>query len=327
MLSGNKLKKSDLSFVVQGPIIQNVTSRVTQSIRKYFNESVIIISTWPEQNLIGVEYDKLIINKDPGSFYRDDVNRILHNGNRQIVSTIEGLKAADTIFSVKIRSDIEFINTNLLDLLEKANTYQAYDSNWKFVKNRVLITNVTSVNPNKVEKIPFCPCDWIYAGFTSDLINIWSIPLFKEPEMTRWYETHSKPQTHPFPTSLALFQPEDFIWSSFIKKHRRINYNYLGDISGDNIEQSERSLANNLIIFNNKQLGIKCTKHPDSYLSLYRMYTHSDWYNLYARYCLCKKTNKVGFDNILSKTAFLYEKIYLTLSQILRKISRRILAG
>ncbi len=101
------INNADISVVVQGPVQarddrpmdEGITYRSLQSIRQYLPGAHIILSTWPDQNLQGLDYDELVICEDPGpNIYRylaDGTPGKLNN-NRQIVSSREGLKRVKT---------------------------------------------------------------------------------------------------------------------------------------------------------------------------------------------------------------------------------------
>ena len=109
-----------ISFIVQGPVINTeaiTTIQVVDSIRFFYPSAEIILSTWENENTTGIGYDKIVINKDPGCFQRND--GLLINVNRQIVSTYEGLKVAENNFVVKLRTDTKIISNGIFEVLSK----------------------------------------------------------------------------------------------------------------------------------------------------------------------------------------------------------------
>ena len=80
-----------MSVVVQGAIDKDYTSKCLASIRKYLPEAEIILSTWEGCDVEGLDYDNLLLNKDPGTsdLIRKYPFEHPNNVNRQIVSTIE----------------------------------------------------------------------------------------------------------------------------------------------------------------------------------------------------------------------------------------------
>lgn len=110
MTSPRPIEGHEITFVVQGPVQifdgrdqpENATELCISSIRKYFPDSTILLSTWHEQDLSGLDFDELVENEDPGPL---DYGPIRGNINRQIVSTRNGLQNVKTKWAAKIRSD------------------------------------------------------------------------------------------------------------------------------------------------------------------------------------------------------------------------------
>ena len=88
-----KIQSSEISVVVQGAIDQNNTPLCITSIRKYLPKAEIILSTWEGSDTENLDYDILVLNKDPGG-YRDICTKFVNNLNRQLVSTSNGIKKA-----------------------------------------------------------------------------------------------------------------------------------------------------------------------------------------------------------------------------------------
>ena len=109
----SKIKSKDISVVVQGAINSEVTPKCLESIRKYLPEAEIILSTWEGSDVVRLDYDKLILNKDPGGADCSRDGKGINNCNRELVSTFEGLKLANRKYALKIRSDIVFINNKI----------------------------------------------------------------------------------------------------------------------------------------------------------------------------------------------------------------------
>lgn len=288
----------DLSFIVQGPVYNainnskrlSVTCRALNSIRENFPEAELILSTWEGGNVDNLTYDVLVLNKDPGSEIMHP-SGVRHNVNRQIVSTMAGLKVASRKYIIKTRTDVVFTHNKCLDYLF---CYQKRSDDYRFTKERVLVASVTSVNPNKYLQFPYHPCDWFYFGLKEDMIDIFDIPFFPEPEFTHWFKTRECPINHPAYWTTARYAPESYLWYSFCKKHLDIKFDHLCDISNNNIEISERIFANNLVVLKPSQLGIVSLKNKYVYSYLYHMYTFTEWKRLYNKYC--QGTLPIGYD-------------------------------
>jgi len=282
----------EASFVMQGPVFGRVgdapEARYTQaglrSIRRYFPRAEVILSTWKECNrpefLEGLDYDQVVFSDDPGSCVKDDVTRTRHNGNRLIVSSAAGLQAATRRYAVKMRSDMILLHDGMAALVGR---YDRFDERYRLLRQRVLVSHVTTINPRRLVQLPHHVCDWFFCGLTEDLRNIFDIPLMPEPEWSRWYLSRPKPANDPNPTVLCRYMVEDYIWSSFVRKHRPIEHDYYCQISDAIVDDSERVIANNAVIATNQMLGIMAQKYPGIRAPhLLKCYTWLEWQTLYA---------------------------------------------
>ena len=129
------IDSSEISVVVQGAISDKFTKRVLVSIRKYLPKSEIILSTWKGSDVSDLDYDQLVLSKDPGTKILLN-NNIPLNLNRQITSTLNGLRKATRKFALKIRTDIELTSDSFLNYFNK---YNDYDYSYKFFQNRILM--------------------------------------------------------------------------------------------------------------------------------------------------------------------------------------------
>ncbi len=325
-----KINSKDISFIIQGPIQgtsfdryeNRYTFKLIESILNFFPQSEIIISTWEGQNAGELYYDKILYNKDPGSeiYIKKEgpLKNYRYNVNRQIVSTINGLKQSSRKYSCKIRSDLLFLDNSFLKYVDR---YKNYINDYHFLKDRVLIINSTSVNPRKNYKFSYHPCDWFYFGLTEDLIKIWDIPLCKEDREAIWFEFNKHPNIHPLKYSLARYQAEQYIWKSFVDKNIKLKFDNSCDLSDDNIEKSEKIFAQNVCILDTKRLGLKNQRHKIGRIQLFNMYTFKQWEKLYYReQKITKKYFFFDSDELINKIFYYYS---LTISKIYRKIIRR----
>ena len=63
------IDSKDISVVIQGAIDPIETKKCISSIKQYLPGAEIILSTWENSNLEGLEYDHLVLSKDPGAFF------------------------------------------------------------------------------------------------------------------------------------------------------------------------------------------------------------------------------------------------------------------
>ena len=278
------IEYKDISVVVQGAI-ENSTALCLESIRKNLPQAVIILSTWEHSDVDALAslYDKIVFNKDPGTIphYDDVKDNKSNNLNRQIVSTINGLKEAKTPYAIKIRTNFYFENVNFLQYFDK---YNAFNENLRKVKKKMLACTIYSRNP-KNKKKPFAMylSDFFFFGLTEDVYNLFNIPLMTDEEGFYFKENKAKKGRKSF-KDMNKFHPEQYIWLHFL------NYKYCENFMDNNdraIIDTQISFANNVVLLSPQQLGINSLKkrvfikgHPQS------CYSYYDWLCLYYRYCV-----------------------------------------
>lgn len=317
----------DISFVIQGPIQgksnepyeKRYTCKLIDSILKYYQGSEIVISTWEGEDTTDLFYDKVIYNVDPGSeiYIKEEgsLKNYRYNVNRQIISTINGLENSSRKYACKIRSDLLFLNGNLLNYVNK---FENIDKRYQILEDRIILTNVTSVNPNKNYKLPYHPCDWFYFGLTKDLIRIWDIPLCEEKIDAVWFEENERPAIHPLKYSLARYQAEQYIWVTFLKKVNNLHFVHSCDLSDENIKKSEIIFAQNTCILDLKRLGLKNQKHKISKAHLYNMYTYRQWEKKYLLYSKNMNAFRLDYESTINFLAFSFAKFKGYIKKILR---------
>lgn len=278
------IKTSDISIIIQGPIHESFCADVIERMKTNFIDSQIIFSGWHgDKKEIIPEDVMVVLNHDPGGLQISDNPVAYDSANRQIVSTLGGLRKANRKYAIKIRSDIFLEKTEWLKLFEK---YKNYDLNFKFLRSRVIVSSMFCVNPNKIP-LPYHPSDWFFFGYTEDLLHIFDIPLLTE-ENANWFK--GKVRNKYAYGWHCRFRSEQHIWTSFIGKHLELNFDHQNDIENDNIEISERIFANNTIIVDSEILGIQSFKYPsyieaDSARGFFSSnYYFFDWIRLYAKY-------------------------------------------
>ena len=186
-----KIPNKEITFVLQGPIIHEneVTRKSCESIKKYFPESKLILSTWKNSNSNNLNIDQKIESVDPGAnyYYYFNDNETLNNINRMITSSYNGLTSVKTKFSVKLRSDMYLQSNNLSKLLGIVNT-----SNCNYARKKIIIPSNMAINPDRELKLLFHPSDNFFAGISEDLIDLFDIPLMNNEQMTYFKNYKSK---------------------------------------------------------------------------------------------------------------------------------------
>lgn len=282
------VSSKDLTFVVQGYYDLNITNVVVESIREFFPDSEIIISTWNGIFVNDVSVDKVIHNNDPGSHFCDFGKTYL-NLNRQLVSSRNGILNASRDFIIKIRSDLKFTSSSIINLINRSlYEFNNYNLEFKILESRVLVADVTSVNPRLSKEMPYHICDWFYFGKREDIISLFALPNFNENEIANWFKNGNYPKNNHRIT-FTRFAPEQLLSFSYILTKFDFKFDHSYDISNGNILNSEMLIVNNFIIFSLHDLGLFSLKHKEfpRYVRS-QMYSFKDWKFLYNKLVLKK---------------------------------------
>ena len=131
-------KYKDMSVTLQGSVDQTDTPKCINSIRKWLPGAEIILSTWEGSDISGLDYDILVLNKDPGAVLMKEhlPKKKYLNVDRQIVSTQNGLKKATRKYALKIRSDLVLTTDNFLKYFDE---YQARGENYNLFERKILV--------------------------------------------------------------------------------------------------------------------------------------------------------------------------------------------
>lgn len=283
----------DISVVVQGPVVgspgdpydKRLTLQSLESVRRHLPQAEIVLSTWRASDVSGLPYDVLIESDDPGAVWCNatpDYPAPPYNANRQITSTRAGLLAATKPFAMKLRSDMALAGNGFLDYFGR---YTARAERWRILGERVVVCDVISRNPRRKYPYPFHPSDWFHFGRREDVLNIWDIPHAPEPETSRWLDTHPRPANDFETWAMYRYTVEQYVWLSFLRKHGEVEFEFKSDLTNDAINESELTLANNLVIAEISELDLRFLKYPLPKSTWVPLYTHGDWQRMYKRFC------------------------------------------
>ena len=244
------INDSEISFVVQGPITKDINYNLS-TIRYNFPSSRIIISTWEKEDISFLNisnYDEIIQNQDPGNMPPP-----LHNVNRQITSTINGLKKVNTKYVIKIRTDCSLNSREFVDIYNKHN----FKSKYNIFKDKILIISAYAKDPIKWSVL-FHISDLFFFGTSKDIYNLFNIPLATNQKLAA----------------------EQYIICEYLKINNLIHVLNWYDLSIKKIYYSELYLSNSFILVDfDKQLflNIDTTNQILFYKSLYK----EPFYDLY----------------------------------------------
>ena len=269
--------QNKITFIIQG-MVQPYINRQIAGIKKFFPQARVIVSTCNDIPAEIIGADKIIQNEDPGCLYCfDGKTSVPNNINRQITSTLAGLKACETEYAFKLRSDFLLTGKDFLQYFTK---FCVENPQYQVFSHKVLACCYVSRNPRSAIPYAFHPSDFAFFGKTADLLDLFDIPLMTEAE-ARWDKDnfyHNR------------YVPEQYLFVNFLKKHKEIGFRQYNDSSAKNIEESERYLAANLILLNFKQFNLHPMKDefriicPKNALNYASCYTSVEWQKLYRKY-------------------------------------------
>ncbi|MGF1685278.1 WavE lipopolysaccharide synthesis family protein [Photobacterium japonica] len=287
------VKFNAITVVVQGPVHsfngreqdEGITHRCLNSVRKYLPGAHIILSTWKNQDLAGLDFDELVECEDPGQNSRNinvDGKVQKYNNHRQIVSTLEGLKRVKTPYAVKLRSD-NYLTSNAFVAMQQA--YPARCEEYHFLKERVVVPNIFTRKFAKGHRVAFHVSDFFYFGLTEDLLALWNLPFEAD-----FIPTEGQKYNPGYP-DYVVDCTQWFFLKALQKFDATIDLKSLLDNRAEKIEQSEKCLANNLVVAEASEIGLGlCSK----FLGKARVsrakgrcahYQYKEWQQLYRQYC------------------------------------------
>ncbi|MBR3632273.1 MAG: hypothetical protein IKN49_04365 [Elusimicrobiaceae bacterium] len=282
----------DISVVVQGTVDPTQTPTCLASVRRCLPGSTLILSTWQGSNVDGLEYDELVLSKDPGGIKSKDLEEktFYNNTNRMILGVQEGLKKVRTPYTLKLRSDIILHDADFLNYWDK---FSVRDSQYSLFQHRVL--NYYLFTPQfgnyYGRKFPslFHPSDWMFFGLTEDIQFLYSIPLQPDPEYSLWWTIHQKPphQVNCWPASQWRYSPEQYLFYSAVKKRfPTISFEHYLDVTRKKEDFSRRMMINNFVILDYRQWHISMSKYQEDMGKIpYGQTSHAQWQEDYKNYC------------------------------------------
>jgi len=326
-----KIKSRDISVVVQGPIHKRRTKKTLHSIRKNLPDAEIILSTWEGSSVDSLEYDILILNKDPGAICQTNFRHktIYNNLNRMIISTNNALKQVNRKYTLKLRTDAYIDNLGFLSAFD---LFPERCERYKLFSKRILASTLfsrISINKygNKTE-LPFHLSDWWFFGLTEDVKKLLlSSELTQEPYFSNYFEyPENKDKNSVYEKFTWQFAPEQYLaYSCFSKYYDDIRMEDCSDITDLINRKSQICMVNNFIFLEYKQSGIRSLKYTCSknellagnqYLDLYSFYRFESEYKKYCDSSYIISKPPVIFDD---KLGFEFLRFYKHLFKLIDK--------
>ena len=208
IINDDMIHKIDIDIVLQGKYNENVIP-----IAEYYLEldfvNNIIISCWEGDNVPEITNDRIIVIKN-------EVPQQVGSGNKnlQIISSLNGLKKAETEFAIKIRNDQRYTHESMNKMYTFYEEYKEkklsfyYDE--KKPKNRICVLG-------NFAEFSFHPRDHLFWGNREDLIDLFALPL----------------DTWAITDKIKFIQPEDYAlyYEHFIRSETYIGAHYLANFN------------------------------------------------------------------------------------------------
>jgi len=285
------LKSCDISVVVQGKMT-SFKYDCLKSVRKFLPESEIILSTWEGTNVSDLNYDVLVLSKDPGG--ASSTASMPNNINRIIVSSQAGLKKATRKYTLLMRGDLILKNSNIL----KFDDPYRRDPNCSLFKDRIYAYEMFSLRfeelGGKKYNSIFHVSDWCRFGLTEDLQELFNIKTTKEPEFSTYFRTHSVDRSQDiWGDRMWKMSPEQYITCENAKKvFKTLRVRDCLDWREEVISASDQFIVNNFLVKSIKEWGIRIEKKPykgrtiySSSITVNGAWLGIAWLECYQKYC------------------------------------------
>ena len=202
----------------------------------------IIISTWADEDLSGIDVDLVVTPTDPGVLVDFNGNR--HNTNRQIVSTLTGIQASSRKYTLKLRSDLVLSGSQIAVLGDYDATVPPAD---RLLNQPITLTTLFIRNPAKVPLL-FHLSDLVQFGAREDMLRFWDQTLKLQHEVFNT-EPYRNPIGNYVGYSAMRSTPEQCLMLGLMsKKGYDIQLKTPGEISPELVRLSEKLLAENFTV-------------------------------------------------------------------------------
>lgn len=215
----------DLSVVLQGPVVplgsgeRFDTADNIKRIREIFDGCEIVLATWENSDLRGIEVDRLLVLKDPGASLFIDGKGKLNNINRMIHSAKMGIAAATKPFVLKIRTDLMPTSADFIKIWDRL---AVSPREFGIFKRQVMAYPIYSLlfemaDGRKMRK-PFHVSDWAFFGLAEDIERLFDVPLVDEPVYSDYFNVN---KSHAFDVHADVkcqYDPEQYLIYTALKR-------------------------------------------------------------------------------------------------------------
>lgn len=181
-----------------------------------------------------------------------------NNANLQIAAAKTGLAAATRSYTLRVRNDLRMETSDFIDFY--MNRIHVGSRVHAIFLQRILISQLFTLNPFGPERLPFHFSDWFNFGLTNDLRNLWDVEAMCLQDAIFYsvhpHAAHSNASERRFRTRFAVEQ-----WitkTSFARSDRTEEVRFHNDM--DLSEISMRHLIDNFVVADLKSCSVHLPK-------------------------------------------------------------------
>jgi hypothetical protein len=288
------IDNKDITFACTGLIFKDgpfSTKKSLHSIRKFYQGSKIILSTWKDEDVSGLEglYDELIVND--GRMDREystclpecDWYPKINSYNLQQRSVSAALNKCTTKYFARFRTDFVLTGRCFVKNYEEGLRlfYMRTQGNIAF-EQKVLIHSMGTINPLQ-SNLPMAhhPSDVLHFGLASDIKKIWTGHAMPD-DISNFFTNNRNRFNNPCLFN-HLFTPEQYVWLKTLDA-AGISYDrpeYYLDLGAYIVDRTKKLFEDNFIVLGRKELGI-ASKFDSKLRSSVERFCNSDtmlkWY-------------------------------------------------
>lgn len=299
---GGGARPQDVSFVLQGPVERGgrgSTAQACAAIRAHYPGAEIVVSTWEGTDTAGLDCDRVVLSPDPGVVGTCTYNV---NTNRQIVSSLAGVRATTRPLVAKLRSDILVVSDALLSHWGR---WQERTDELRLFEQRVLVPNVFARRPSHLSPYPLHLSDWAFFGTRADIERLFDVPLMTVRQSTTTGGDTRLTRLYHLVEPRPSYSPEQWIWTQALRAvSPRLRLRHVFDLTPESLHLTELSFANNVAILDTyTQYGIWCPKYagPNRVFEDVTLFQHEEWLELYETHCLGRTLDASSVSELLER--------------------------
>ncbi len=245
-----------ISVVIQGPTLLEAATETTVeetiwSAKKVLPGAEIIVSTWADQKVPDDSEVRVITSPDPGPLV---FSGLINNVNRQIVSTLAGIKHSTRPYILKLRADLTLSDRRLCVIQDPPP--DLLDSCW--LEKQITITSLGTPNHTVLPKL-FHASDLVQFGDRRSMTSFWNQTLKSLDEVFLPIDQASITVARRTSTIGYRLVPEQSLVLDWLARgtRSRLSLEWPGDGDLASFELWERTLLANFFVIPWEQSGIR----------------------------------------------------------------------